>query len=134
MDEKDKYEQYDKVVNTIMMNILVERERCGMFLLYDFNPKDDADVLYYNVTTAAADLRKENIYLNMPLLDYIKFRKKRSKNRSNLRWFNPILNRKLDSEHKTSIYLIMEFIKEQLNIDYSLYKEINDEYYRWSLD
>lgn len=131
---EDKYKQYDQVVNAIMINILIERERCGMFLLYDFNSKDDADVLYYNVTTAAADLRKENIYLNMPLLDYIKFRKKRSKNRSNLRWFNPILNKKLDSEHKTSIYLIMDFIREQLNIDYSLYKEINDEYYRWSLD
>ena len=45
-----------------------------------------------------------------------------------------ILNKKLDSEYKTSIYLIMEFIKEQLNIDYFLYKEINDEYYKWSLD
>ena len=70
----------------------------------------------------------------MPQLDYIKFRKKRSKNRSNLRWFNPIQNRKLDSEHKTSIYLIMEFITEQLNIDYSLYKEINDEYYGWGIN
>ena len=90
---EDKYKQYDTVVNAIMMNILVERERCGMFLLYDFNPKDDADKLYYNVTTAAADLRKENIYLNMPLLDYIKFRKKRSKNRSNLRWFTGLYQR-----------------------------------------
>ena len=130
----DKYEQYDKVVNTIMMNILVERERCGMFLLYDFNPKDNADILYYNVTTAAADLRKENIYLNMPLLDYIKFRKNRSKKRTNLRWLNPILKRKLTDEQKTSIYLIMDFIREQLNIDYSLYTEINNEYYRWDLD
>ena len=130
----DKYEQYDKVVNTIMMNILVERERCGMFLLYDFNPKDNADILYYNVTTAAADLRKENIYLNMSLLDYIKFRKNRSKKRTNLRWLNPILKRKLTDEQKTSIYLIMDFIREQLNIDYSLYTEINNEYYRWDLD
>lgn len=130
----DKYAQYDKVVNTIMMNILVERERCGMFLLYDFNPKDNADILYYNVTTAAADMRKENIYLNMPLLDYIKFRKNRSKKRANLRWLNPILKRKLTDEQKTSIYLIMDFIKEQLNIDYSLYTEINNEYYRWDLD
>lgn len=132
---EDKYKQYDKVVNTIMMNILVERERCGMFLLYDFHPKiDDADKLYFNITTAVADLRKENIYLDMPLLDYIKFRKKLGKNRSNLRWFGPIQKQKLDDEHKTSIFLIMDFIREQLNIDYSLYKEINDEYYRWSLD
>lgn len=130
----EKYAQYDMVVQTIMKNILVERERCGMFLLYDFNPKDDADKLYYNIATIAADLRKENIYLNMSLLDYIKFRKNRGKKRTNLRWFNPIQNKKLNSEQKTSIYLIMSFIKEQLNIDYSLYKEINDEYYRWSLD
>ena len=55
---EDKYKQYDTVVNAIMMNILVERERCGMFLLYDFNPKDDADKLYYNVTTKEVELRK----------------------------------------------------------------------------
>ena len=131
---EDKYKQYDKVVNTIMINILVERERCGMFLLYDFNPKDDADILYYNVTTAAADLRKENVYLNMSLLDYIKFRKNRAKKRSNLRWFNPFKMKKLTDEQKTSIYLIMSYIKEQLDIDYTLFGEINNEYYRWDLD
>ena len=37
----------------------------------------------------------------------------------------------LDDEHKTSIYIIMDYIREQMNFDYSLYKEINDEYYGW---
>ena len=131
---EDKYKTYDTVVQTIMTNILVERQRCGMFLLFDFNPADDADKLYFNICAAAADLRQENMYLNMSLLNYLKFRKKQGKKRSNLRWFNSFQSKKLDNKYKTSIYIIMNYIAETLGIDYKLFKEINDEYYRWSLD
>ena len=128
---EDKYKQYDEVVAVIMRNILVERERCGKFLLYDFQPLMDADKLYFNVAAIAADLRKEKLYLNMPLKDYIDFRKKRGKKRSNLRWFGPIHKYFLDAEHKTSIYIIMEFVKESLQLPSGMFKEINDEYYGW---
>lgn len=126
-----KYALYDSVVQTIMTNILVEHERCGKYLLYDFQPSDDADKLYFNITAIAADLGKENIYLNMPLWDYIKFRKKRRKKRVNLRWLNPIQKKKLSDEYKTSVSIIMDFICEQLKLNYRLFKEINDEYYGW---
>lgn len=126
---EEKYAEYDKVVQTIMTNVLVERERCGKFLLYDFQPLMDADRLYFNVASVAADLRNENLYLNMPLLNYIKFRKKRGKKRRNLRWFGPIQKHFLEDEHKTSIYIIMEFIKEALELPSGIFKEINDTYY-----
>ena len=126
---EDKYKQYDEVVQTIMRNVLVERERCGKFLLYDFQPLMDADRLYFNVAAIAADLRKENLYLNMPLRDYIKFRKKRGKKRTNLRWFGPIHSYFLDQEYKTSTYIIMEFVKEALDLPSDMFKTINDEYY-----
>ena len=124
------YKKYDEVVSVIMTNVLVERERCGKYILYDFDETDDANKLYFNVTTVAADLNNEKIYVDMPLLSYIKFWKKRSKKRSNLRWFNWFQKKKLN-KYRTSVDLIMNFICEQLKLNYRLFKEINDEYYGW---
>lgn len=128
---EDKYKQYDQVVQTVMTNILVERQRCGKFIIYDFDQTEDGNKLYFNVTAVAADLNKEKIYLNMPLLDFIFFWKKRRKNRKNLRWLNPIQKKKLSDEDKTSVSIIMDFICVQLKLNYRLFKEINDEYYGW---
>ena len=128
---ENKYTQYDNVVKTVMTNILVERERCGKYILYDFRPSDDADKLYFNVAAIAADLNKEKIYLGMPLLDFFFFWKKRRKKRHNLRWLNPIQKKKLSDEDKTSVSIIMDFICVQLKLNYRLFKEINDEYYGW---
>lgn len=131
MTKEAKYKTYDKVVCTIMTNVLVERERCGKFLLYDFKGDNGAEKLYFNVAAVVADLRKEAIYIDMPLIGYIKFWLKRHKKRKNLRWFGLIRKRKLDNEHKTSVYILMDFIREQLNISEELYNEINNEYYGW---
>ena len=128
---ENKYTQYDNVVSTIMTNILIERERCGKYILYDFQPSNDADKLYFNVAAIAADLNKEKIYLGMPLLDFIFFWKKRRKKRHNLRWLNPIQKKKISDEDKTSVSIIMDFICVQLKLNYRLFKEINDEYYGW---
>ena len=128
---ENKYTQYDNVVKTVMTNILVERERCGKYILYDFQPSNDADKLYFNVAAIAADLNKEKIYLGMPLLDFIFFWKKIRKKRHNLRWLNPIQKKKLSDEDKTSVSIIMDFICVQLKLNYRLFKEINDEYYGW---
>jgi hypothetical protein len=128
---ENKYTQYDNVVKTVMTNILVERERCGKYILYNFQPSNDADKLYFNVAAIAADLNKEKIYLGMPLLDFIFFWKKRRKKRHNLRWLNPIQNKKLSDEDKISVSIIMDFICVQLKLNYRLFKEINDEYYGW---
>jgi len=131
MENIQKYAEYDNVVGTIMTNVLVERERCGKFLLYDFKGNNGAEKLYFNVAAVVADLRKEAIYIDMPLVGYIKFWLKRRKYRKNLRWFGPIRKRKLDNEHKTSVYILMDFIREQLNISEELYNDINNEYYGW---
>ena len=133
---ENKYTQYDNVVNTVMTNILVERERCGKYILYDFHPSDDADKLLnmqkeWAKKRFAADLNKEKIYLGMPLLDFIFFWKKRRKKRHNLRWLNPIQKKKISDEDKTSVSIIMDFICVQLKLNYRLFKEINDEYYGW---
>lgn len=127
----DKYKLYDRIVSTIMTNVLVERERYGKFLLYDFNPEFDADKLYFNVAAIAADLRKENLYLDMPFFKYISFRKKRWKKRMNLKWFGPFKKMKLNKTFKTSVYILMSFIADELGLDINFFKEINDTYYGW---
>ena len=102
MDEK--YKQYDEIVNCIMRNVLVERQRCGKYLLWDFNPICDSDRLYFNITAVTADLNREFIWLDMPFIDYIKMKWKRRKVRKNLRYFGPIRRYFLDNEYKTSIH------------------------------
>ena len=128
---EDKYSLYDSVVTTIMTNVLVERERCGKFLLYDFDPNLDLDRLYFNVAAIAADIRRENLYLHMPFWSYVKFRIKRWKKRMNLKWFSPSQAKELDNDYKTSTAILMYFIADQLNIPTDLFKEINDAYYGW---
>ena len=128
---EDKYTLYDSVVATVMTNVLVERERCGKFLLYDFRQDLDSDKLYFNITAIAADLRKEYIYLDMPFWDYLKFYFKRRKRRKNLKWFNPWLKRNLKDEYRTSATILMCFVAEQLEVPIELFKEINDAYYGW---
>lgn len=124
----NKYDLYDKVVSTILTNVLIERERCGKFLLYNFKPKSDMNKLYFNVTAIAADLKKENIYLHMSLWNYIWFRIKYWR-RKNLKWFSPKLEEELDDEYKISVVTLMVFIADQLDISIDLFKEINNAYY-----
>ena len=127
----NKYVLYDSVVSTIMTNIMVEHTRCGKFLLYDFKPELDMDRLYFNVAAIAADMMREKLYLHMPLLDYLKLRIKYRKKRTNLKWFSPWSEKKLDNEYKTSVGILMTFIEEQLELPEGLFKEINDAYYGW---
>ena len=67
----------------------------------------------------------------MPFWDYIRFRMKFWKKRTNLRWFSPWAEKKLEDENKTSVSIIMSFVAEKLEISEDLFKEINDEYYGW---
>ncbi len=131
MEDKAKFGHYDEIVNTILMNVLVERKRCNKILLWDFTPDLPADKLYFNIAAIVADMNKECIYLNMPFLGYLKFKWKRRKSRKNLRYFGPIRSKRLNNECKTSIYLIMDFVAERMGITHNLFKEINDEYYGW---
>ena len=127
----NKYVLYDSVVSTIMTNVMVEHTRCGKFLLYDFKPELDMDKLYFNVAAIAADMMREKLYLHMSFLNYVKFRIKFWKKRTNLKWFSPWSEKKLDNEYKTSVGVLMSFIEEQLKLSKGLFKEINDAYYGW---
>ena len=130
--ELKTFPEYDRVVQTIMTNVFIEKERSGKFIIYNFEPQIDSHKLYFNVAAVAADLTNEKVYLDMGLLDYIKFWKKRSKKRSNLKWFSPFHKYKTDKELGVDTSIMMNFIAASMGIDRNLFKEINNEYYGWS--
>lgn len=127
--DNDRYKEYDQVVYTVMMNVLVEHERCKKFIVYDFDLDSDADVLYFNVTLAAADLMKEKVYLKMSFINYLKLRKKFGLKRANIRWMNPISENKIDNNLKTKVGVLMDYVKDQLELDEKIFGEINRTYY-----
>jgi len=125
---ESKYRKYDQIIQVIMTNIEVERGRNGKYLLYDFQPELPMDKLYYNATAIMADLNHEPIYIDLPFFDFMKFRHERRK-RKNLKWFGPLKKRKLSDDCKISAHIIMDLIREVMELDESIFEEINSEYY-----
>lgn len=123
--------QYDTIVATIMQNILSERAIADKIILWDFQIDQDVDRLYFNIASIISDLNNENMYMQMPLIPYIKMKWKRRKTRKNLRYVWPWMKKNLPNEVKTSIYIIMDYVRDYYKIDISKFKDINDEYYGW---
>ena len=122
--------QYDEIVGTIMQNVIAEMNRSdGRIVLWDFQHNQDMDRLYYNIACIVADLYDKQIYLQMPLLQYLRFKYVHRK-RKNIHW----ISRKckwLKDENKTSIFIIMDFVRAHYGINRTLFKDINEEYYGW---
>ena len=132
MDEfTNEMPTYDEVVATIMSNIIVERHRCGKIVLWDFQEDNDWDRLYFNVAAIVADMNKELIYLQMPFWKYLKMKWKRRKQRKNLRYLFSWRADNIPLENRTSVYILMDFVREFYKLPQSYFKEINDEYYGW---
>ena len=122
--------EYDKIVQAVMTNVLIEKERLGNFIIYKFNPDDNAQKLYFNVTAVAADLNRQPIYLDMSLWTYLRFRFKFGRKRKNLRWFG-WLRRKVNTKEIVDTQELMDFIGKEFNIDRKMFNNINNEYYGW---
>ena len=118
----DTNKQYDEIVRTIMQNVLAERNIANRIVLWDFQEEQAMDKLYFNVASIIADIYKENIYLQMPLIPYLKMKWRRRKGRKNLRWIGHFRANQLPEDAKKDIYDIIHgrknLIKElDLNID-----------------
>ena len=132
MDEfKNETPTYDEVVGTILSNVIVERQRCGKIILWDFQEENDWDRLYFNVAAIVADMNREPMYLQMPFWKYVKMKWKRRKQRKNLRYLSRSRAEDIPYENRTSIYIIMSFIAEFYKIDEDFFGKINSEYYGW---
>lgn len=123
--------RYDTIVSTIMQNVLAERRIANKIILWDFQEKQPMDRLYFNVAAIVADMNNEPIYVQMALIPYLKMKWKRRKTRKNLRWIGPIMAKELPNEAKTSVYILMDFVRSFHDVPYEMFKEINDEYYGW---
>ena len=127
-ENKELYDFYDKIVNTIYLNVCAERKHTGEIVIWDFQPDSAVDLLYYNVATAASDVYKCNIYLDMPLLKFWKFCREH-KGRKNLCWVSPRLKKLYPPEIKTSVYIIMDCVRMHHDITMDIFKRINEAYY-----
>ena len=127
--------KYNQIVATIMANVLSERKIAGKIVLWDFQQDSSADRLYFNVASIVSDKEKENIYLQMSFIDYLKLKWQFRKVRRNLRWCSPLIARELSDESKTSLYLIMDYIRDYYaEPNFDIFKQIQDEFYRWPDD
>ena len=120
--------EYDKIVGTIMQNVLAESNRTGgKIVLWDFHPVNNIDRLYYYVACLISDIYNKDVYLEMKFWDYLKFRKA-NKKRKNLHWvWRKHTN--IPEEGKTSVYILMDFVRNYYNIPIETFDDILKEYY-----
>lgn len=126
----DTIKEYDDIIKVIVYNVYAERQINGKILLWDFQEDNDWDRLYFNVALIVSDLEQEDVYLQMPFFKYLKMKWKRRK-RKNLRYVTPRIKNNLSDEGKTSVFIIMDYIRSTFGLSESKFKEINDEYYGW---
>lgn len=123
--------KYNQIVGTIMQNVLAERNIANKIVLWDFQESQPMDRLYFNVASIVADMGKERMYIQMPLFAYLKMKWKRRKTRKNLRWCGPLMSKKLPDKAKTSVYIIVDCVREYYNESYDIFEKINNEFYGW---
>jgi hypothetical protein len=127
--EAEKKEN-NQLVAIIADNILVERQRMnGKIILWDFQQEQETDRLYYHVATLMSDVLSEDVYLEMPLFDFLIFKWKRRKGRKNLKRVNSKIKNEIEINDRTSIYEIMMFIQKEFNLASNKFEEINDCFY-----
>ena len=127
----DTNKQYDEIVRTIMQNVLAERNIANRIVLWDFQEEQAMDKLYFNVASIIADIYKENIYLQMPLIPYLKMKWRRRKGRKNLRWVGHFRANQLPEDAKTSVFILMDYVREYYDLPYEIFEDINNKYYGW---
>lgn len=123
--------KYNQIVGTIMQNVFAERNVADKIVLWDFQESQPMDRLYFNVASIVADMGKERMYVQMPLFAYLKMKWKRRKTRKNLCWCGPLRARRLPDEAKTSVYILMDYVREYYDIAPDIFEEINNEFYGW---
>ena len=123
--------KYNQIVGTIMQNVFAERNVANKIVLWDFQESQPMDRLYFNVASIVADMGKERMYIQMPFFAYLKMKWKRRKTRKNLRWCGPLRARKLPNKAKTSVYILMDYVREYYDIALEVFEAINNEFYGW---
>ena len=120
--------EYDKIVGTIFQNVLAESNMAkNKVVLWDFHPVNSIDRLYYHVACLVSDIYNKDMYLEMKFFDYLKFKWK-NKKRKNLHWVWR-KHTSLPEDCKTSVYIIMDYVREYYKIPIETFDKILKEYY-----
>ena len=118
----------DKIVGTIFQNVLAESNMAkNKVVLWDFHPVNSIDRLYYHVACLVSDIYNKDMYLEMKFFDYLKFKWK-NKKRKNLHWVWR-KHTSLPEDCKTSVYIIMDYVREYYKIPIETFDKILKEYY-----
>ena len=122
--------EYDEIVSKIVQNVLNQSTYTNnTIILWDFQQSASMDRLYYNVACIVADLTDKQLYIQMPFFEYLRFKFKR-RQRKNLHWVSRYA-KWVNPEGKTSVYIIMDYIREYYGIEMDAFEEINNAYYGW---
>jgi hypothetical protein len=122
--------EYDDIMRLIMQNVINQASYTnGDIVLWDFDSDSIIDLLYFEAACMTADLFEKQIYINLPLFKYLILKWKHRK-RKNLHHLSRKRADSLDCEGKTSVFIIMDFIREYLKINGSKFTDIYNEYYR----
>lgn len=121
-------QQYDEIIALLMQNVLAESNRAGgQVVLWDFQPSNAIDRVYYHAACNIADIYDKQIYLEMKLWDYLKFKYK-NRQRKNLHWVSR-KHTNIPAAARTSVYIIVDHVRNYLDIPLSIFDDILKEYY-----
>lgn len=119
---------YDKIVGSIMGNILSEKNINKKIILKGYNDNDPAHKLYLNAAVIISDLSNEPIFINSSFLTFVKLKWRRRKLGKQIRYLKAINLESIDSEI-TPIDTIIDYVCRTYNIEREVMTEINNTYY-----
>lgn len=120
------YKRYDEVLNSILLNVMVEEGRDnGIYLKgYDGSAKDK---LYLNAAIATSALTgQQKIVMLMPLHKYIVFLCKNWKGKRQFKWMS---DWRAKSEITSNLNDILDCVAKALNVTDEEFEEIYNAYY-----
>lgn len=121
---------YDDIIGTLLMNVLSEDQRCGDIVLKDFHAERFSHKLYFEAAIIANAICHSPIYLNMPLIEYLKFKysKRNKKMHKSIHRYNTLVAGTLKAA-PTQLSLILDHVADYYKIDNEVYTKIYKEYY-----
>lgn len=125
----EKFEEYDRIVATIVSNLIVENDRVGEIVLFKFDPKQYSHKLYYYVAVTFVGPTLEKIYIDLPLYKYVFFLFKNWKARKIIQRLTDNIYQDINFDKLTSTTTLMNFIMNYHKIDESVCKDIVESYY-----
>ncbi len=116
---------YNQIVASIYANVISERNRDSKIILTEFDPDLNSHKVYFQVAFEYGNIVNEPVYLNMKLIEYIKFMLSNWKKRKCIHW----ISTKNLPKTSTKITTIIHYIVDSYNTNMWIFREIYKEFY-----